>query len=551
MHIGSMHPAERRSRWLGLVCVVSFSSLTLASCASAPAGVTNTDRSARTRAAIHLLNRATFGVRPKDVQEVLRIGPNAWLDRQMQPAPRVVAQTTAPPPAPSPQAPRTMMLGGQQVVVSPMPFNQNINNLAQEKLARAVRSDRQLEEVMTDFWFNHFNVFFTKTRATIADYEENAIRRHVFGRFEELLIATAQHPAMLVYLDNYQSTAPPDSTQPAPAGRPMRRGLNENYARELLELHTLGADRGYTQKDVIEVARAFTGWGIISRPVQPAQPSSGGSAAPVTTKTEFQFQRERHDIREKVVLGKTLPAGRGQEDGLDVLRMLAHHPTTADHIATKLVRHFVSDEPPQKLVDELAEVFLETGGDLRAVTRALFTSRTFNDPAFYRGKVKRPFEFMASALRVADAQIFSQGLVPQLRALGHLPYNEAAPTGYPTMAREWLSAGAMMNRMKFALALGPGGIEGSNVDRVTQFTLEDMTELSNRLNASRRSGDGEAAVLHDISASVLRRTLPGMTLTELENTIVEDLAQRTSADARALVARALGLALGSPEFQRY
>jgi uncharacterized protein (DUF1800 family) len=440
---------------------------------------------------------------------------------------------------------------------------QTIGAFVTRKVERAVYTDRQLEEVLTDFWFNHFNVSYAKSaqmRVVLADYERNAIRAHVFGRFEEMLAATAQHPAMMIYLDNFQSTAPQGpSAAPRPAvvvaGVPVQPqarvagGLNENYARELMELHTIGVDGGYTQQDVIEVARAFTGWGITG---------SGQNVA-------FQFQMARHDQGEKAVLGRTFEAGGGMEEGLEILSMLASHPSTARHVATKLVRHFVADDPPQRLVAELAEVFRRTDGDLREVTRALFTSETFYAPAHYRAKVKRPFEFIVSALRATDAlmgqDVQNPALATQLRNFRHLPYSEPAPTGYPTAAEDWLSAGAMLARFNFALDLTAGRIAGLRVDAWSVLG-ERRASLEPRLTPLWSTGRGRGAaaapvaaaerdaLLGELAATLVERTMPGVGVARLQGVIAGDLAAQPQAPA-GLMARAVAIALGAPDFQRY
>jgi uncharacterized protein (DUF1800 family) len=389
--------------------------------------------------AIHLLSRATYGVRPSDLDEITRLGRTAWLEAQLQ-GDTVEIEPTVP----TQSANRDLMIPTQ------VP-----SALTHSKLARAAFSDRQLEEVMADFWFNHFNVYVMKdlslfmlmprtgfdlSFSTIAHYEEHAIRDHVFGRFEDMLIATARHPAMLVYLDNYLSTVPNVDTVPAVGisekyarERLVLRGvgINENYARELLELHTLGVDGGYAQRDVIEVARAFTGWGVQTRTSTTANGEVRLYVNPA--QTEMLFEPERHDQAAKTVMSLELPAGRGMEDGIDVLKMLAVHPSTAHHIATKLVTHFVSDAPPPELVAELTDVFLDTGGDLRAVTRALFSSDHFYERAHFRAKTKRPFEFLASALRVTGRGLQPWSAAPRtpprplyqlLQRMGHTPYME-------------------------------------------------------------------------------------------------------------------------------
>jgi uncharacterized protein (DUF1800 family) len=263
-------------------------------------------------------------------------------------------------------------------------------DLIEAKLYRAVYSNRQLQEVLDDFWYNHFNVFLDKgvDRYFLADYESEAIRPHVLGKFKDLLLATAESPAMLYYLDNWQSVAPLPSAAPK---RPGARGLNENYGRELMELHTLGVDGGYTQKDVIEVARCFTGWTI-------KQPERGGV---------FEFNAQMHDKGEKVVLGVTIPAGGGINDGLQVLDILAHHPATARFISRKLAVRFVADNPPQALVDKMARTFTKTDGDIRQVLKTMLESKEFWSQGAYRAKVKSPIEMVASAVRALDADLNS------------------------------------------------------------------------------------------------------------------------------------------------
>ncbi|MBD0321197.1 MAG: DUF1800 domain-containing protein, partial [Gemmatimonadetes bacterium] len=386
-----------------------------------------------------------------------------------------------------------------------MPPQRILADLAGARLQRAVYTERQLEDVMADFWFNHFNVFFGKgaDRYLVGDYERSAIRPHVFGRFRDLLGATARHPAMLVYLDNARSRAA-DSTRQA--GRAS--GINENYARELMELHTLGVDGGYTQRDVGEVARAFTGWTV-----------GRGGGGP-----RFVFRRALHDARAKTVLGRTLSAGRGEEDGGEVLDLLARHPSTTRHVARKLAGRFVADEPPARLVDELAAVFTRTDGDLRAVTRALFRSPEF---ARSRGaKTRTPFEFVAGTLRATDAELRpSRPVLQTLRELGHMPYASTAPTGYAHTAAEWTGGGAMLARMNFALALAGGGMQGVRIDpeRLVASGADPATRL--------------AALL-----------LPGRDTGALARAVAEDVAKLPPEQRTA---RAMALILGSPAFQRH
>jgi len=338
-----------------------------------------------------------------------------------------------------------------------------VGDVQSAKLARAVVSERQLDEVMVDFWENHFSVYSGKgqTRLFLASYDRDVIRPHALGKFRDLLGAVAQSPAMLFFLDNWQSAA--DSTHPTlaaarqprrpfglarrPAAQPRRaRGLNENYARELMELHTLGVDGGYSQKDVIEVARALTGWTM--------NPRDG----------EFVFRPEMHDAGSKVVLGHTLAAGRGIEDGQDVLDIVARHPSTARFITTKLVRHFVSDSAPPQLVNRCASIFTKTDGDIRETMRCIVTSPEFFSRAAYRAKVKTPFEVVASALRAMNAQPDTTPRTAQLVArLGQPIFGRQTPDGWPDRGDAWMNTGAILNRINFGLAVAAGRVPGASL----------------------------------------------------------------------------------------
>ena len=332
-----------------------------------------------------------------------------------------------------------LALGPQQVVE---------RDLMEGKLLRAVYSNRQLSEVLDDFWFNHFNIYLDKgaDRYLVTDYEREVIRPHVLGKFRDLLEATAKSPAMLFYLDNWQSVGP-DS--PQLRGRKNSRGLNENYGRELLELHTLGVDGGYTQKDVTEVARCFTGWTI-------DQPQRGGT---------FFFNRRVHDDGEKVVLGVKIPAGGGGTDGEKVLDLVARHPSTARFVSKKLAMRFVADEPPASLVDRMAQTFLKTDGDLRAVMQTMLRSKEFWSEGAYRAKLKSPFEMVVSAVRALNGDVdFAFPLVSQVAQLGQPLYRKQEPTGYSNSSKEWLNSGGLLARMNFALQLADNRVPGVNVD---------------------------------------------------------------------------------------
>ena len=346
---------------------------------------------------------------------------------------------------------RIERLGGPQQVVA--------RDLSEGKLYRAVYSDRQLQEVLTDFWYNHFNVFLEKgaDRYLVTSYERDAIRPHVLGRFEDLLRATAQSPAMLFYLDNWQSAGPQSV-----AGARRKLGLNENYGRELLELHTLGVDGGYTQKDVTEVARCFTGW-TIRQPQREAV---------------FEFNPRMHDDGEKLVLGVRIPAGGGVHDGLTVLHLLARQPATARFISRELAMRFVADDPPERLVDRMAAMFLKKDGDLRAVLKTMFDSPEFWSRGAYRSKMKSPLEMVASSLRALHADVdFGFGLDKQLTDLGEPLYRKAEPTGYSNSGREWANSAGLLARMNFGLALVHNRIQGVKVDGGDQPQLAEGVSL--------------------------------------------------------------------------
>ena len=356
------------------------------------------------------------------------------------------------------------------------------------KLIRAIYSDRQLEEVLTDFWFNHFNVYINKgaDRYLVTAYERDVIRPHVLGKFKDLLLATAQSPAMLFYLDNWQSEGPnsaaatgqpqrsaqkgghprwmngpfgphpaaypvPSPPQPPnnkPAQQKRRNGLNENYARELMELHTLGVNGGYTQQDVTEVARVFTGWTL-------QDPRDGGG---------FVFKERLHEPGTKTVLGHKIKE-KGEKEGLQVLDTLAHHPSTAHFISLKLAQRFVSDDPPPGLVNQMATTFRKTDGDLREVMRTMLRSPQFWTPEVYRAKIKTPFEFVVSAVRATDSDVTeTQPLLATLNKMGMQIYGMQAPTGYSTNADTWVNSAALLDRMNFALALVENKFGGTHFD---------------------------------------------------------------------------------------
>ncbi len=340
-----------------------------------------------------------------------------------------------------------MASGPQQLVA---------RDLAEGKLLRAVYSNRQLDEVLTDFWFNHFNIYLDKgaDRYLVTEYERDVIRPHVLGKFKDLLEATAKSPAMLFYLDNWQSVGP--NSPQLRGAKKGTRGLNENYGRELLELHTLGVDGGYTQKDVTEAARCFTGWTIL-------QPQRGGT---------FSFNKRVHDDGEKTVLGVTIPAGGGQSDGEKVLDIVARNPATARFISKKLAMRFVADEPPATLVDRMAETFKKTDGDLRAVMKTMLESKEFWSQGAYQSKLKSPLEMVASAVRAASGEIdYAFPLANQVGQLGQPLYRKQEPTGYSNSSKEWLNSGGLLARMNFAVQLADNKVPGVKVNPAQSAAL--------------------------------------------------------------------------------
>ena len=503
------------------------------------------------QAAAHLLNRFAFGPRPGEVDAVVKMGLDRWFERQLAanlpdgrvdedlralPALRLSTREILaqyPPPA-------MILYEAREAGVLPADVDRKalkeqdraalkdkvmayareqgyrsqkelLGQLMTQKLLRAVESENQLAEVMTDFWFNHFNVSLTdkKARPFLLPYERDAIRSHALGRFRDLLEATAKSPAMLLYLDNAQSSAPDGSSttmekeigrsprqragmggrdrgfgrrfgsfadrDPQMAQQPERRmrprGVNENYARELMELHTLGVDGGYTQQDVVEVARAFTGWSLLpaGRRREMAErrlarvERAGGLG--FHNEGDFLFRADQHDAGAKTILGVRFPAGRGIEDGEAVLDLLSAHKATARHIAAKLAVRFVSDQPPQTLVDRLAEVYLQTGGDTRRLLTALAESPELWSREAVGAKVKSPFELAASALRATGGEIGDpRETLKWIARMGQPLYAYQAPTGYPDRAEAWVNTGSLLNRMNFGLQLAADRVRGVDLD---------------------------------------------------------------------------------------
>ena len=413
------------------------------------------------------------------------------------------------------------------------------NELVEGKLLRAIYSDRQLQEVMTDFWFNHFNVFIGKgaDRYLLTSYERDVIRPRALGKFEDLLVATAQSPAMLFYLDNWLSVGPNSDVAngiPKQANNQSRQrirnkaqtnqskgkrnGLNENYGRELMELHTLGVNGGYTQQDVTEVARVFTGWTL-------KQPKQGGG---------FTFEERTHEPGDKMVLGHRIKP-KGEKEGLEVLHILARNPATARFICTKLAVRFVSDEPPQPLVDRMAQTFLKKDGNIREVLKTMLDSPEFWAPDAYRAKVKTPLEFVVSAVRASRAEVTdAMPIARQLQNMGMQLYGAQPPTGYSMKADAWVNSSALLGRMNFALALTSGKVKGVQVN---QFTAQkDPQQALAVLENSLLAGDVSKQT-HDVISARLQDS-------NISHRKLDDPARPPNT---SLIA---GLLLGSPEFQR-
>ncbi|MEJ7810805.1 MAG: DUF1800 domain-containing protein [Gemmatimonadaceae bacterium] len=601
----------------------------------------------------HALSRLTFGARPGDPERVRAMGVDRWIATQLEPARiddrdmgRFLDQYRTlsldsrtlyrdyPPPQELLQAKRREMArAGQPLAMNDSAENKRdiflrtradsvayrtaalrsqrvFGELQTARVARAVASNRQLEEVMVDFWSNHFNVFAGKgqERYLIGEYERTAIRPNALGKFRDLLGAVAKSPAMLFYLDNWQSVAdsgrprltperrqmaggrrmasgagitragrPGRNLPPLPAGMDDRRrdsltrqpaqaagrrprGLNENYGRELLELHTLGVDGGYTQQDVINVARALTGWTI-------DDPRQGG---------DFLFRPFAHDAGEKIVLGHRLPAGRGIEDGEAVLDIVARHPATARYIATKLARRFVSDTPPASLVERAAATFTRTDGDIREVVRTIVTSPEFFARSAYRAKVKSPFELVVSALRAVDARPDSTPRTSQIIArLGQPAWGHQAPNGYPETGEQWINTGAILNRINFGLTVAAGRVPGATlagwpvgaklatspraaqVDGVIAAILggeaspdtRRILELGTNPMLDRPGADTSAAnaVAMGDTAATTMMTGDEMRPARPRDMRGDPLGRPVRLDGFAQI---LGLALGAPEFQR-
>ena len=556
------------------------------------------------QAAAHLLSRFTYGAMPGQVDAVVQMGLEKWFEQQLEaqlPDDSLVqvlsrydalelsnTEVTETYPRNGQvirMAIRDGVVDKDSVRTDRKEYRQVIQQYMQEKgykreqelfrqffcqkILRAAYSQNQLQEVMTDFWFNHFNVSITKNDCAefIPAYERDVIRPNALGRFNELLLKTAKSPAMLYYLDNFTSSSPvaADSTA-VPARR--ARGLNENYAREVMELHTLGVDGGYTQGDVTQAARVLTGWGVY--PMGPAARAPQAvnlarfSEAQIGRRGfvhegDFFFNVNRHDKGEKVVLGHVFPAGGGYEEGVELLEMLAHHPSTARFICHKIAVRFVSDDPPASLVDKMARTFTEKNGDIRQVLITMVTSEEFWSPEALREKTKSPFELAIGAVRSLHATIYQpMQLYNWVARMGEKKYYYQAPTGFPDKGAYWINTGSLLNRMNFGLALAAGKIPGVNVDLLA-------------LNDGHEPESAGAALLiyghlilpeRNLDATVKRLT-PMLNDPELTTKLEKASANVQATDSTRMdvvmmegdqkdpmLAQVVGIIIGSPEYQR-
>ncbi len=497
---------------------------------------------------VHVLNRLAFGPKPGDIQHVQEIGIEAYIKEQLHPEALDTSQDlknidkfTALTENPSQlflnygkPALKGLQLGttgkeedkkkSQEILKKT--YRKLFNEAATARIVRGIESPRQLNEVMTDFWFNHFNVCVDKglDHLWIGNYEEKAIRPHVLGKFRDLVGSTAHHAAMLFYLDNWQNTDPNSKI-----ARGRFKGLNENYARELMELHTLGVDGGYKQQDVVELAKILTGLGLQQRNgmggkemrddnmrrMPPVQSGRGvmefqANREQIKGNSDFgyYFDERRHDFTDKVLLGQKIK-GSGEKEIEQALDLLCKHPSTAHHISYKLAQYFVADKPPEKLVANLSKTFLSTDGDISAVLNELFHSPEFLDAKYYNVKFKSPYRYLISSFRAVDGK--TDNVLPLLAFLkqtGQPLYQCLTPDGYKNTQSAWLNPDGLLNRLNFATQLGTGKFMGTTVG-VSQ--AED----------------------------VLAET--GLNLSDKSRTAVEDAAQPLKT----------GLVLGSPEFMMY
>lgn len=555
----------------------------LALCSGPSPSESEAGMSPETRA-VQVLSRLTFGARPGDVDRIIKTGIDAFISEQLDPdsiddsalqshlnklptlnlaTPFLAEQyNVKPPPKPSPSptaanaataqgnlkpAETSESLSGLAPTPSPTPKpaptptpknpQMVISELQRAKLLRAVYSQRQLNEVMVDFWENHFSIYGNKdaTRWMLTAFDRDTIRPFAMGRFRDLLGATAHSPAMLFYLDNWQSSQL--RKIPATKDRPERTygGINENYARELMELHTLGVDGGYTQKDVQEVARCFTGWSI-------RKPAEEGL---------FVFNPNAHDNGEKTVLGVKIPAGGGIKDGERVLDILSKSPATAKFISTKLATRFLGDAPPAAVVDRAASVFLASDGSIPETLKSIITSSSFFSQARYRNKVKSPFEYVVSALRATGAVTDgNRPILDWISRMGQPVFGRVTPDGYPDASKEWLSNNDMLSRFNFATALSLNQIRGTRID-ASKLAMSSGQDLRPAAAIVGRVIPGEVSDKTRMAIEKLAEELAkSRPVTPVSNPIRPAATSASFVNPATFDGQLVALALGSPEFQR-
>jgi uncharacterized protein (DUF1800 family) len=644
-----------------------------------PAGISTAKPLTEDQKILHVLSRLGFGARPGDVEKVKAIGLQKYIDQQLDATSiadtvadskvknlEVFSMSTAEVFAkyPNPGALLRQLEGGRQAQANAQnrnntnvampdpaaeqkmteaeqrerrqklqelyrkydlrPANQVLPQIVSNRVLRAVYSEKQLQEVMVDFWQNHFNVFAGKAavRWYIPSYERDVLRKNALGNFKDLVVGTAQHPAMLFFLDNFESVSPNAQTQAGnrgnnrlqqamrtgsltpemrerirqnqgltdaqldqrikqaqQAGQRQKRGINENYARELMELHTLGVDGGYTQKDIVEVARAFTGWTI-------ADPRGYRRAAAGMIKGEedkriarlqrqagvpddidsgeFYFNDRWHDKDSKNVLGQKVDDG-GVKDGLKVIDILVKHPSTAKFIARKLANKFVSDNPSEALVGRVADAFSKSNGDIKTTLRTLFSDKEFFASENYRAKIKTPFELAVSSIRALGANTNAgPAMLAMLNKLGEVPYGYQAPTGYPDTAEDWVNTGALLERLNFAVAVASNRIPGTRVD-LKEYNTKDRTQILDRAIAEILDGEVSPAT----RSTLLKQIEQPLPEVKAGNEIDDDVEEvpnmrqpgqqgaNRNRQARLLepsgnpeVFKVVSLVLGTPEFQR-
>lgn len=591
-------------------------------------------------AAAHLLNRFTFGATPGQVDEVVKTGLETWFQQQLD-ASNPDAKTEkmlagfASLNMSNAEIVKTYPRGGQvlrmairegivdkdyekddkkesrEAIKSYMdkkglkPQQELLRDLVAQKIFRARYSNNQLQEVMVDFWFNHFNVAVSKGSVTqfVTAYERDAIRKNVFANFESILLATAKSPAMLNYLDNSKSSVNEEYMVDAQKKFANKRnesidtlaskmnnnqvkkakaqGLNENYAREIMELHTLGVDGGYTQSDVTEAARILTGWSLHPEveynvklknlPNERRLKNMG-----FVMEDDFVFAANRHDFGQKKVLGKTFAAGNGYNEGLELIHMLASHKSTANFISKKIATRFVSDNPPQSLVDRMAKTFLQKNGDIKEVMVTLVSSPEFWDKKNLREKTKSPFELAMSAVRTTGAEVvYPVQLYQWVNKMGQKLYNYQAPTGFPDRGQYWINTGSLLNRMNFGLALATGRIPGIKInlaalnnnqepesaehalkvyskilmpERDLEETIKRLTPLLNdpelvkKVNeAASKTDSAKAAEDEDDDVTMMQE--------KKGNKKKQDNPQMQAGN-NSMLGQVVGVIIGSPEFQR-